>query len=84
MADEEPFGGLLTADPRQGEHVVVAVHPGDLEELLLAHTLEQRVQQREGQLEGPAQLPKGGCPLGVKVAEHQVQEPDAVPQSMTN
>ena len=30
------------------------------------------MQQREGELDGPAQLPQGGCPLGVNVAEHQV------------
>ena len=41
MADEQSFGGLGTADPRQGERVIVAVHPGDLEELLLAYALNR-------------------------------------------
>ena len=72
MAGEVSFGDLFTADPRQGERVVVAVHPGDLEELLLAQALEQGVQQREGQLDGSSQLPQGGCSFGVNMAEHQV------------
>jgi len=72
MAGEVSFGDLFTADPRQGERVVVAVHPGDLKDLLLAQALKQGVEQREGQLDGSAQLPQGGCSFGVNIAEHQV------------
>jgi hypothetical protein len=66
------FDGLFTADPRQGERVIVAIQLRDLEELLPAYALTQLVQHYEGQLDGPAQQPQKGCPFGVEIAEHQV------------
>jgi hypothetical protein len=69
MADEQSFGGQFTADPRQGEGVIAPIQPRDLEEVLLAQAMEQGAQHREGQLDGPAQLPQEGCPFGVEVAE---------------
>jgi hypothetical protein len=72
MADEEPFGSLFPPQAGEREHVIVAIHPGDLEELQLPHALEKRVQQRKGKLEGAAELPQRRPSLGVKVAEHQV------------
>jgi hypothetical protein len=66
------FDGLFTADPRQGGRVVVAFHPGVLEDLLLPHALELGMKQREGQLDGPAKIPHGGCSFGVNVAEHKI------------
>ena len=72
VGDEKALGGMFPADAGKGEDVVVSIHPGDFEQLLLTHPLEEVVQERKREPDGLAHLSQRRRAFRVEVAQHDV------------